>query len=117
MSACVFSPSTISLFPLLAQGVLPERDWAGDDFEWSEAMADLLRGTFGLNSWRPNQKVHDLQQAAMREARNIPTGIHQRLSLAAGPRPLVADGSACPVSCLCCPGCDSQLLCDALYFV
>ncbi|CAM9584793.1 unnamed protein product, partial [Ectocarpus sp. 12 AP-2014] len=36
--------------------VLPQRDWGGDDFEWSEEMGGLLRGTFGLSSWRTNQK-------------------------------------------------------------
>ncbi|CAN0003574.1 unnamed protein product, partial [Scytosiphon promiscuus] len=36
--------------------VLPQRDWGGDDFEWSKRMNELLRGTFGLNSWRTNQK-------------------------------------------------------------
>lgn len=37
-------------------GVLPQCDWAGDDFEWSKPMAELSRDTFGLNSWRINQK-------------------------------------------------------------
>ena len=36
--------------------MLPEQDWAGDDFEWSQPVVHLLRGTFGLKGWRPNQK-------------------------------------------------------------
>lgn len=37
-------------------GVLSQCDWAEDNFEWSKPMAELLRDTFGLNSWRTNQK-------------------------------------------------------------
>lgn len=50
-------PQILQISLISSAGVLPERDWAGDDFEWSESMGDLLRGTFGLNSWRTNQKV------------------------------------------------------------
>lgn len=36
--------------------MLPERDWSGDDFEWSQSVSDLLHGTFGVKTWRTNQK-------------------------------------------------------------
>lgn len=44
------------IFVLGTAGVLPQRDWAGDDFRWSKPMANLLNGTFDLQTWRPNQK-------------------------------------------------------------
>lgn len=56
-------------------GVLPECDWAGDDFEWSEAVGDLLRGTFGLGSWRPNQKVWYLSRPSAAARRQMRCGM------------------------------------------
>lgn len=52
-------PAPLTFLPFCTvAGVLPQRDWGGDDFEWSKEMGGLLRGTFGLSSWRTNQKVH-----------------------------------------------------------
>lgn len=52
----VLSVPLTEILILGTAGVLPQRDWAGDDFGWSKPMADLLNGTFDLETWRPNQK-------------------------------------------------------------
>lgn len=52
----VLSVTLTEILILGTAGVLHQRDWAGDDFGWSKPMADLLNGTFDLETWRPNQK-------------------------------------------------------------
>lgn len=52
LSFVTYFPFPYSIF----KGLLPERDWAGDEFEWSKPMAELLQSTFGLKDWRTNQK-------------------------------------------------------------